>query len=209
MEKGRIKVVIFDVQGVIVKVRSDMDYFRYLSGVSGKPPDFFMHPSFIDAWKTLEKGEISVKEFERRVSVMSGIPEQKIRWVDFYKEGLSRNKEVMDLIMALRRDYPYVRLATFSNGDEGRYPPTALIIDRELFDHSFVSYKLGIRKPDPEAYKMVLRNLNVNPEEAAFVDDRQENVEGARKAGIAHSILFTDVPLLQAALLAAGLSLRK
>jgi putative hydrolase of the HAD superfamily len=48
----------------------------------------------------------------------------------------------------------------------------------------FCSCDLGWRKPDPQAYAEVVRRIGVPPGRIAFFDDLEENVEGARRAGM-------------------------
>lgn len=48
----------------------------------------------------------------------------------------------------------------------------------------FVSYKMGVRKPDPRIYEMVLEELKASGEQCFFIDDLPENISEARKAGI-------------------------
>jgi putative hydrolase of the HAD superfamily len=52
------------------------------------------------------------------------------------------------------------------------------------FDHHTFSYKLGIVKPAAAIYRHAIEGLGVAPEQALFLDDREENVEGARAAGL-------------------------
>ena len=52
------------------------------------------------------------------------------------------------------------------------------------FDHATLSFELGIVKPDRAIYEHAVRGLNVSPGDALFLDDRPENVEGARAAGL-------------------------
>ena len=54
----------------------------------------------------------------------------------------------------------------------------------EHFDQVTFSYELGVIKPEPEIYRHAIEGLGVEPGEALFLDDRPENVEGARAAGI-------------------------
>lgn len=54
---------------------------------------------------------------------------------------------------------------------------------RPLLDHVFVSAPMGVMKPDPEIYRRVTEALGVDPDEIAFVDDKQANVDGALAAG--------------------------
>jgi putative hydrolase of the HAD superfamily len=55
---------------------------------------------------------------------------------------------------------------------------------RDLFDVAFSSCYLGLRKPEPAIYKRALDILGKQPERVLFIDDRQENVDGARGVGI-------------------------
>ncbi|MCX8112343.1 MAG: HAD-IA family hydrolase [Bacteroidia bacterium] len=48
----------------------------------------------------------------------------------------------------------------------------------------FFSNRIHRRKPDPEAYLYALNQLQWRAEEALFVDDNPENVEGAQRAGL-------------------------
>ena len=60
----------------------------------------------------------------------------------------------------------------------------------EHFDQVTFSYELGVIKPEPDIYHYSVRGLAVAPEEALFLDDRPENVEGARAIGL-HAEVFT------------------
>mgnify|MGYP003350858472 FL=1 len=55
----------------------------------------------------------------------------------------------------------------------------------ELFSHVIESSKVGIRKPDPEIYKMACAALDVAPERAVFLDDLGINLKPARALGMA------------------------
>ena len=53
-----------------------------------------------------------------------------------------------------------------------------------LFDTQVVSFEVGLAKPEPEIYRVVLARLGTAPAAALFVDDRLENIETARELGI-------------------------
>jgi len=63
------------------------------------------------------------------------------------------------------------------------------------FSRHILSYEVGARKPSPLIYKSALSVLGVEPQEAIYIDDRQDLVEAASKLGI-HSICFNDYALL-------------
>jgi putative hydrolase of the HAD superfamily len=58
------------------------------------------------------------------------------------------------------------------------------------FDQVTFSYELGVVKPEARIYRHAIDGLGVEPSEALFLDDRPENVEGARALGI-HAEVFT------------------
>ena len=60
----------------------------------------------------------------------------------------------------------------------------------------FVSYGLGLLKPDVKIYQKVLQKLGVLPEEVIFVDDKLKNVEAAQSIGI-HGIVFKQNTIAQ------------
>jgi putative hydrolase of the HAD superfamily len=48
----------------------------------------------------------------------------------------------------------------------------------------FNTAELGIAKPDPAVFVLVCEQLGVDPTATLFVDDLQENIEGAGLAGL-------------------------
>ena len=55
------------------------------------------------------------------------------------------------------------------------------------------SSALGVRKPDPAIYRHTLRELDVDPHEAVFVDDTAVNVAAAASLGM-HGVLVGSDP---------------
>ena len=54
----------------------------------------------------------------------------------------------------------------------------------DLFDHYYLSYQLGCRKPEREIYNHVLRQEGLQGPECLFVDDKEENLVSARQSGM-------------------------
>jgi len=82
-------------------------------------------------------------------------------------------------------------------------------IEREFrwldgFDVKVWSYQLGIAKPDPAIYLYILEKLGTRAGDTLFLDDKQVNIDAARKLGM-QAILFTTVEQLRPDLIAAGL----
>jgi len=70
---------------------------------------------------------------------------------------------------------------------EGLYRP---------FDPIILSWEVNVRKPDPKIYEILLDTLKLPAKDVIFIDNREENVLGARKVGI-NAILFKSEPQLR------------
>lgn len=77
-----------------------------------------------------------------------------------------------------------------------------------LLDGRFASAHYKLMKPDVAIYQKMCEVFALRPEECLFVDDRQRNVEGARKAGM-RGILFEtyDALILRSRMRAEGIDL--
>lgn len=77
-----------------------------------------------------------------------------------------------------------IRVGILSNIDD-RY--TKLIRDfgfYEPFEPCLLSCEMGLEKPDPQAYELLIKTMNLPASEIVFIDDKVENVETAQKMGI-------------------------
>lgn len=61
-----------------------------------------------------------------------------------------------------------------------------------MTDGAIFSYTVRQIKPDLEIYETLLNQYRLKPDECVFIDDRMENIEGAKKAGI-HGICFETI----------------
>lgn len=52
------------------------------------------------------------------------------------------------------------------------------------FERVYLSYQMGLRKPDPAIFLRVCDENGLSPETTLFIDDSPQHVEGAKKAGL-------------------------
>lgn len=64
--------------------------------------------------------------------------------------------------------------------------------DLDFFDGVVVSSDLHIVKPDLRIYKYLLDKYKLNANECLFIDDRQDNVDGAIKSGMKAHVFKND-----------------
>ena len=177
----QVRAVIFDFGGVLC-LHPDEARITRAAAACGLPVDRFLK----DFWRTrreYDAGRLRPAEYWRGIVPdfdESRLPELIRREVELWNQYDGR---VFDWIGRLRAAGH--RTAILSNlprvlGEALRATPGFL----DPFDHVTFSYELGVIKPDPGIYADAIRGLGVKPEEALFLDDRPENVEGGRAAGL-------------------------
>lgn len=77
-----------------------------------------------------------------------------------------------------------------SNLKEIDYTYLSSVIDMKLFDRIFLSYLMGLAKPDKRIYKAVINELGTN--NFHFFDDNEANVENAIALGIKAHVVTGD-----------------
>jgi putative hydrolase of the HAD superfamily len=73
----------------------------------------------------------------------------------------------------------------------------------EFFEFTALSFEIGAMKPAPEIYRAAAERAGVAPAEVFFMDDREENVIGARQAGL-DAVQFSTPQALAAELRRRG-----
>ena len=115
-------------------------------------------------------------------------------FIDIWNGLLSADDAMTSLVEELGSEHP---LALASNTDA-----IHLAFAREhfsvmgAFDRSFLSYEMGLLKPDPAYFHHVLYGLWASPGNCIFIDDRPENVRSARNLGI-KALVFESIGKLK------------
>ena len=134
------------------------------------------------AWIEFEKGNIASEDaFFEQFFGDSFHPDAKIM-----KETFFANYTYLDGIPELlekikQQSIPCHVLSNYPMWFESLNEKVGL---DQYIEEMFVSYKIGIRKPDIAIYEYVLQKLNVQPQKILFVDDRLENCTAAGNLGI-------------------------
>lgn len=85
-----------------------------------------------------------------------------------------------------------VPLYALSNWSAETYPLAARRFDfLRLFRGLVISGEVGVIKPDPRIFRILLERHRFEPAEAVYIDDNPRNAEVARALGL-HGIHFTD-----------------
>jgi HAD superfamily hydrolase (TIGR01549 family) len=196
---SRLPVFIFDIGGVIIRWRNNDPIFRYLSKRYDLPYAEVKR-ACVRRLPSLESAEISITAFMNDTLHDLG---RSLRrrdsatrlWI-LPLERLFRPKfGMIDYVRVLRRHgYTVYALTNVSSSHLEFFRQTGLAAE---FDHVFASSELGSVKPNREIFQKVFRYLDVSPAEVVFVDDRVENVKGARDYGIRWALQFKSISQLK------------
>ena len=176
------KTLIFDLGGVLV----DLNWERVcapLTELSKKrAADVRREVSEGSLARLLMLGQLSSTEFHRRLCQTLGIEIEYEAFLGIWVRLLSANEEIVPLVERLKENHP---LVLASNTDEIHFTYSKQQFGvLNHFDQHFLSYQMGILKPDPQFFHRMLRDLGLPPTECVFIDDVNENVESARSLGI-------------------------
>lgn len=196
-----VQALLFDLMGTVV-------YDPYLEALeAGTGMDFSAAAKVRDprCWPEFEIGAIDEAEFVRRF--FTGDDGQR----RFDAEAFHRVR---------REGYHYlpgmVELLEDLDGTSDRYIAsnyplwieqmrTEFGFDR-YFEGVYASCHLGVRKPDPRFFELILEDLQVDPPACLFIDDRQVNCAAAADVGLRVHV-FDGAEDLRKRLRAEGLDL--
>lgn len=194
-------VIVFDIGNVLVSTDTAR-LIGHLQKLFSEDDAFFKALSKLtDMDKRYGLGLITTDEF-----VQIAQQELKLEYNDLVSSWNSIFTERSYILPFLQelREQDYI-LATCSNTNETHIK--YLLSTYPLFDllhHHIFSYHVHAYKPDATIYRAVEVATGKAPSEHLFLDDRPENVEGAREMGW-DAICFQDAEQVQAELLGRGI----
>jgi epoxide hydrolase-like predicted phosphatase len=183
-----IKTVIFDLGGVLVRTEDQGPRQRLADKYNMGYWELSNLVYRTESAKLATLGMITTEDHEQEILRELKLPPDSFpAFEDEFWGGDLLDHHLVEFIKGLRETYT---TALLSNAWDNL---RALLKDfwkiEDIFDHFFISAELGIAKPDPDIFHLVIDTLKQDPEEIIFIDDFQENVDGAREAGI-HAIHF-------------------
>ncbi len=179
---GDIRVVLFDMGGVVVRLQA-VDIMHELTCGSMTREEVYNRLINSAAVRRLETGKYGINDFAADIINDFSLklsPEAFLREFEYFVK-----EPIEEAVSAIKAIPPEFITAVFSNTSRfhweslcGRYN-----IDK-LFNQHFLSYKMGMIKPDRNAFAYVIGELGCRPEEICFFDDTRANVDMASGLGI-------------------------
>jgi len=194
-----IRAAFFDLGGVVFMPFQDVsEEWEVRRGIA---PGALTRACWDGSDATALIGAVSEEDwYETVVRARLGWSAEELSgWLEDSWARVPVDREVLGLIDEVRRR---VRTAYLSNAWSNT---RTRLTQREIHgvvDEMFISAEMGVAKPDPKIYAMACEAMGVEPHEALFVDDLEENIESARTFGM-HGILHANTPATIAAVRAA------
>jgi glucose-1-phosphatase len=135
-----------------------------------------------------EKGEITEENF--LLGIQKHIPNASIEDIASAWNAILLDFPLhrLEFLQKLSKQY---RLFLLSNTDAihiatfERENGTSFYSDfYQCFEKVYFSFELGMRKPDPEIFNLLVANHNLSPKHTLFVDDKKENTDAAFALGL-------------------------
>lgn len=177
----KTRAVFFDLGGVIVRTEFQAPRQRLAERLGMEYEDLVRLVFESETSRTASIGAISEAEHWQMVARKLKRPNEADALRDEFFAGDVIDRALVDFIRSLR---PRWKTGLISNAWSGL---RAYLVEKKFddaFDSIVISAEAGMMKPKAEIYQMALGQLDVHANEALFVDDFIENVEGAHAVGM-------------------------
>ena len=185
-----IKNIIFDIGNVLASFRWK-DLFSEL-GFTGEKFERIaaatvLHPTL---WNEFDRSLMSdeeiitgcirrAPEYEKEIRLLFDTTERLVEEFAYSYDWVKGLKEQGYQVYLLSN---YGKTSFEAARDKGRLSFLTLV------DGGVISYEVQMVKPEPGIYQSLLAKYNLKAEECVFLDDREDNIEMAKKLGF-HGIL--------------------
>ena len=192
-----ITTVVFDIGKVLI----GFDWDRYMRELFDEETAVRVTGAMFGGgdWKELDRAVLSEEEvlarfYEAEPDLRKEIDEAFAR----VGECVKRREWAIPLIDSVKqKGFRVLFLSNMSEHVMGSNPQAYDFIDH--MDGGIWSCRVHRIKPDPDIYRILLKEYGLEPEECLFVDDTPENIAAAKRLGM-KTILYSDPDRLKACL---------
>ena len=185
-----IEAVIFDFGGVLTS--SPFEAFARFEAERGLPVDIIRRTNAANhlenAWAKFERAEVDIETFDELFAAESLALGAEVRGREVLP--LLQGDLRPEMVDALKRIKAQFKTGCITNNLPanaiGSMTGRSLYVAEVmvLFDHVIESAKIGLRKPDPRIYQLMVETLKVNPKNCVYLDDLGVNLKPARDMGM-------------------------
>jgi len=177
-----IKAIIFDLGRVLVAIDNTVLVEKLFNGFDENNPDFVYKTMKNEPMIKFNSGRTSPKQFYHQMSDMFNIPMDYTAFLAVWSSIFCTMEGMEELVMQLKNN---VRIGLLSDTDpiHWNHIITTWPWIGEIKKPT-LSFEVGIMKPAAQIYRRAAANVDTPPENCLYIDDLQDNVEGARAVGM-------------------------
>jgi len=182
--------IIFDLGGVILNIDYGLTIAAFKQLGAAAFDKEYTQAAQSQLFDAFERGEITDVAFRSQLSAELGLSVSDADLDHAWNTMLlDLPAERLDLLSQLRSSK---RTFLLSNTNHIHVRCFEQQIDQihglknfgALFERSYYSCNVGMRKPEERIFRMVVDAHDLNPNDTLFIDDSYQHIEGARKAGL-------------------------
>lgn len=189
LKTSKINTIIFDLGGVLLNINPLLSLLEF-EKISGIPKEELINRLRVDKiFEKFDTGSLNSAQFR---SELCRIMNKKASDVDIDKAW---NKLLLDfpdsrvkLLLDLRKNYRIFLLSNTNIIHFEKYTSDFYnnfgIPMTDLFETTFLSFEIGMHKPDAGIYQQLIQKANIEPSESIFFDDTLANIEATLLMGI-------------------------
>jgi len=187
-----IKNIVFDLGGVLIDWNPEYVFLKEFRGDREKM-NWFFNTICTSSWNEEQDAGYSIEKATNERAAMFPKHERLIRmYYGEWEQMLGfEHTETVEILRRLHdsKEHSIYSLTNWSNETF----PVALKKFPFLswFKGILVSGDVGLKKPDPEIYKLLLDRYGLEANTCVFIDDRTENVKAASALGFS-GIVFKN-----------------
>lgn len=198
-----IRNVVFDMGGVLVYD----DFMAFCRGFAPREEDARLLMQEVVGsleWVELDRGALGVEEAAQKMAAR--LPEHLKPFARTMVESWHTELDHIPGMEALIRGLKEAGYGVYllSNTAKTYYGYREGLPAIDCFDGEYISADYLLMKPQREIYDSFCQTFGLAPAECFFVDDRPENIEGAKGAGWQGFVFRQDAAALVRALEEAG-----
>ncbi|MBL7884313.1 MAG: HAD family phosphatase [Bacteroidia bacterium] len=182
--------IIFDLGGVILNIDYNLSVQAFEKLGLNQFDSHFSQAKQKELFDLYEKGHISSTEFRNQLKkqLNENVTDKDIdnAWnsllLDLPKERLLLLEEIQKTHRTfLLSNTNEIHILEFNNYLAKTFDIPNL---SGYFEKAYLSYEIGMRKPDAEIFEFVINQNKLNPLETLFIDDSIQHIESADALGI-------------------------
>ena len=177
------KIPLFDLGNVLIQVNF-APFFAWLERQSD-PDKAYRMTMLLESslFFDFEFGNISQEEFYERCCKLLGAECSQAEFYQNFNEIFPGPMEGMpELLEELKATGPVYLLSNTNQAHAEKF--LAQFPWLQKMDRLFLSHEMRKRKPYPGIYRELAHSIEVEPKQICFLDDREDNILGAHRAGL-------------------------